>query len=791
MSLVAPEFGVEIGNPQIYGLVTKYGYSRDWRCDVEWEFRSAEFIQPLKAIAPTAVITPRDMSDTVAPWSDTSSPNDSWREIYPDWSTKALSYQFMDGSKYVPGDLPNCIGSLRSGVWSREILPRFVLYVIRGVGPADQGIPQSVCVSVPSLFRRGDDVWEPGRLTLYLPRVGPAGDPSDQYDTAFLHNVFDSVRPPGEFIDVFNSGAIISQGPKASSAVQGSDREGWLFEYVEDISSFDGGHILIRDLRNPERWWHYWHRQLYLASRSRFESLGIPSGGYGYGGDPPGYSEDGRWWISIQGAVTAVNLTALNYGVCSGVAWPQEDRPLPDEVAANAVEANSWNHASDPWESAASLPTSGWSVETDQEPEGHRPRVTFLRTDDNAWHTRPIVWFSYENHPAVISGSGGSRVGTMGTNYARQITWFWGRNWKGSQGQVELYPDCVEAFPTWRENGDAILSLGWASGAGAGIETTPLAHCYVAQKGLPRRKPGGQVIDRARVTVRLGAFDVVRLPGKTIVDVKQAGAITVGLWASMTANRLGIPATRVYVDPAIQSQVIQLGEYPSAPVLDPGDGSAWSAHIAEVERAANIRVCWNVGLNYDLWVDAGPPAYVPGVSHIALVIDEDTTTLPDFIWDLEHAQTLQQFRNFLKIVYGARDARLEWYFSDTLARRTTTIGDDWPVVMSSDDVGAAGDLWGQFLAEYYRQPDFGVRQSLLAWAMPLRVDLFPDQFVQVVDCNYVGLVANGVYRILTHRLQANAETLDGESMLTAELVFVPAGQGAGFNGQGVNMGGFN
>jgi len=70
--LTTPEFGLQVASPHLHGLKTHFGLYRDWRCysegysrgdETPWEMRNVEFIEPLKAIAPSGLVRPRDMTD--------------------------------------------------------------------------------------------------------------------------------------------------------------------------------------------------------------------------------------------------------------------------------------------------------------------------------------------------------------------------------------------------------------------------------------------------------------------------------------------------------------------------------------------------------------------------------------------------------------------------------------------------------------------------------------------------------------------------------------------------------
>ncbi|HUT75809.1 MAG TPA: hypothetical protein VM221_13365, partial [Armatimonadota bacterium] len=290
--------------------------------------------------------------------------------------------------------------------------------------------------------------------------------------------------------------------------------------------------------------------------------------------------------------------------------------------------------------------------------------------------------------------------------------------------------------------------------------------------------------------VELAGFDSARLPQKDVRDIRQAGGQTVTEWAAGLADRLGIAVGRLYIAPAVAAQVIPLNPIPSKPSLAPRDGDSWRNHVAEVERAADIRVCWTRGTAYDMWVDEGRPDYEAGVSTISYEIDYAETDAPQIAYDIDHEQSVRAFRNFLKASTlesgsGPEKERVEYYLSQTLANRKAGVGDDWPIVLESDDA-PLGELYQEFLTEHWN-----AGQSVITWNMPMRVDLYPDMFVRVVDCPDIEIEDNSVYQIIEHRLSLDMERFDADSSFLAQLVWTTDEGGMPVNAIGINMGGIN
>jgi len=106
-------------------------------------------------------------------------------------------------------------------------------------------------------------------------------------------------------------------------------------------------------------------------------------------------------------------------------------------------------------------------------------------------------------------------------------------------------------------------------------------------------------------------------------------------------------------------------------------------------------------------------------------------------------------------------------------------------VFESDDA-PLGELYQEFLTEHWN-----AGQSVITWNMPMRVDLYPDMFVRVVDCPDIEIEDNSVYQIIEHRLSLDMERFDADSSFLAQLVWTTDEGGMPVNAIGINMGGIN
>lgn len=763
MALIVPEASLQVGAPNYYGLVTKFGLSRDWRPTEDWQCVNCEFIEPLGAIAPSALPQPAAMA--TEDWSVVAGSNDAWRLSYPRWNAQALSWTYTDGRVKAADTIANW-GEIEAAAWCEDVLPRFCLNLYRNMPCPLQTIASRVMLRFPAIWNdEGTD--KPAVVYLYLPTAPPATVTDWQYDTPMLGYLL--LEDIGGYIG-WNDVTWISSAPGRGAQVGGLKPERWVFEYDEDPALFDGGHILIRHSDDPATWWHYHDRRLRLSHAQGWDDEGFT-----------GYGENWRWAVQVVGAVATLNLSLLEYGAGEGTAAPPEARPYPDDDPDNDVEADSWSHAGaggGSWGSSVYTAADDWTVDVDDHPDGSaRPQVTFTRGgayDSPSARTRPVLWFVAEQSDPIIDNSDTTaREDTDGDKRLMYLSWQEGENGKGGQGEARFSPEDALVYPNWRENGDVLIRAGWQAGAGEDIEAQVVKHCYIMPGGLPRWADGDDLGGVPYVSVRLGAFDMARLGQKAALDCKQAGGMTVGLWALMVAKRLGIAGERVDPGPSWE-HIIPVAELPSEPFLAVADGDSWANHIAAVERAANIRVKWNDSPEYDMTLDAGPPEYEDGVSEIALTItmSEDGYMVPpvaeeDQVYDLHHAASVETYRNFLKAVTGAAsEQRREYYFAQDLADREDGIGDDWPVVLADDDADLA-ELYADFLREHYGA------EARITWTMPLRVDLNPDLFVEVNGAEDIGIETGTVYRITRHWWTVDLERFDAESSFEAVRVFVP------------------
>ena len=737
MALLKPTGKLIVGAPNHDGHITRYGLGRDWRPRPDWIMRGCEYIEPLGAIAPSGLLVPQEM--TLTPGGlFTASVNDAFREINVSGNPVVTWLEFYDGSVYTDPDVARGLLTSYYDTWT----PNWVLSLVRWCPPIGQGVYSYVIVEMEaSVFYAGS--WVDGFASLVLPLQDAAGD----HDSPFLHTI-----RTAEFVSSYNvltEGRILAQGSRSSSSRQGPAREQWAFEWIEDTNRFTGGHFLIRQLGEHDgKFWHYYARDMRVLT--------------------------GTVRINVCGNVTALNLSPIRYGESTMTARARYPKGIPI-VYDSGLGENAW--VDDPeafaWDGIATLPAD-WTVTVEDYgiSNPHWPQVTFDRGAYGSAYLRPVVWLVTEQSDSIIANADTDTETTEGEHILHALSWSWNRRYRGSEGVAEVHPTPgATPVETWRTNARVEVHLGWQAGAGAGLESTQIAIGYIIPGGIPRGLDGSnENAAPSAPGVRVGAFDVARWPQKDIIDLRQAGGMTVSDWLSMVGNRMGLPASMIDCDVAVADLAIPVTELPSHPAHAPQDGDKWDQHIDAVEAALNIRVGFGKNNDGHLFADAGPPAYDPYTSTIAFTVDYNTTTSEDRIWRIVHNDSGEEFRNLLKITIDPDAAEPSiFYWAEQEATRRAGIGDTWEfaasVEVAQGDV--LGDVGRKFDQDHYQW------QDTLEWEGPLRPEnLLPDAFVEIGECPYVGLTVGDIYQVTDHAVAGQGQGMGLGGTSTLRLVRV-------------------
>ena len=743
MALTVPQGKLTVGLPYQDGLAVKLGLSRDWRFNRTWQRRYVEFIEPLKAMAPLGVTYPRDM--TLDDWSQSG--NLSFRETYVSGNPTAKWLQFYDGRIHT--DTTTALGTVEKTV---DRWPNFALHLVRYTPPpAQQVVPQCV-FSCTAWGRRADGTWDHGRVALYLPLEGSHNATAQAYNAPLLwfgfHELWD-----GDPVDIFTEGRILDVGPRTSSAAQGPGRELWLCEVCQDPSRFDGCHVLLREGHDLGAWWHYYDDDLRMGS---FDGAAMPSGGV-------------TWRLNFVGAIQFANITPLHYGEHDGECWAREAAALP------ACEDAAWETTAT-W-SGIETSAPGWTQTPGTYSTGlYQAHVEFAKTSPGAWDRRPYAWLVSEQHDADIDDADATTSGTDTKAELLSIDWTQRADWRGASGSATFWPEAAQTEATYRQGSKVVVNLGWQTGAGAGLAAQDIAVGYLTR--VRRARAGDTHLGRQALTIEFADLAAARMDGD-IIDMRQAGGMTVAAWAAMIANRLELPSSMLSVDATAGALTIPAADpYPSDYAFAPGDGASWVAHMDEVCLALDIR--WAISAAGILTIDTGPPTYTHGTSTISFTIDEAATAGGSVPYAFTAEAGSPEFHNVFKAsvgMYGRlQDVSTQgWsapsqkvhYWAESLTDRKAGIGRAKTKFVSEDSHTTPEGLLRVLSREWYKY------KTPVVWQLDLRPGLTPDLFVEVDDVPNCGITAGSVFQIVEHHMHGSLQPFEAKSDFVGVIVYEP------------------
>ena len=577
---------------------------------------------------------------------------------------------------------------------------------------------------------------------MYLPLEGSYNAAAQQYNRPFLWFGFKELWD-GDVVNIFTEGTILSWGPRASATQQGIGRESWVLEYVEDPDRFDGGHILIRNATDMQEWWHYYDEDLRLAQPAGTTPIPI------------------TWRLNFAGAIQYANVTPLHYGDNAGTAWPPRPLLLP------SCEDASWE--SDVTWDGLVTEANGWTTGVAQyapptgQDNGFRPCVTFTRNDAAAWDARPVAWVLSEQHDADIQDADATTTTTEAKGELLGIEWTQRAGWRGASGFALFAPANAETEATWRPGSKVVVNIGWSSDAPAALQAKTVATGYLTR--VTRAVDGALAMGAPVLSVEFGDGAFARMDAD-IIDLRQAGGMTVGDFGRMVGNRLELPASMISIASAVEDTVIPAGDpFPSAPAFAAGDGANWVSLLDTVCNALDIR--WGFNVTGQLFFDAGAPTYTHGTSTITLTLDASTTTEEDTVFLFAHEAGSPDFYNAFKATMGLYQPDPNapfydhgWsgpyqqvhYWVESYTDRKAGIGRaKWRAVTSNDagDCSNPAALLNLLSREWYKH------KTPIVWESTLRVDIEPDVFVEVDDIPNCDIAAGTVFQVIEHRLHGS------------------------------------
>ena len=740
--LYKPQGKLTYHDPNHYGYLEKLPRHRDWRPARSWQGTSVEYIDPLGAIGPAGDVRPTDMSST---WTIDTTRNQALRWATASGNPPVAGLSFYDGNVYASSVSPLTWGG---HFYSTAALhPNLALRLTRYTPPPSQGvIPQTTLqfsaylkasVDGTGAYRLDDDngTWYTGLVFLVLPFGCPT------YPAPLLRWALTDTNG----IQVTRSD-LLDTGPAQTVGGNDVSRELWLFEYVEDpsMTTFVGGHILIRNDLTGSNWWHVRNPCVRLLT--------------------------GVVHCSLGGCRQELNLSRILYSDSlpnEQTTWADRGHMLPslqwnDTVAWDCL--HTYKYTSNDWT------VTLWAKDSDLDSleHGFRPLVTFTPFETGLSY-RPVLWLVHEDHPAVItSPTAQVTYDTDGDGLLYALTLSMDATWQRTTCSAEFNRTTSEAYSAWKEGGWVTVNLGWqddptpSSEEGEPWSTRDIETLNILPGGIERGRVGEEYI-RCGLRLTMGDFIATRMEHSDIVDQRQAAGSTVTDWAHRIGHALGLPDSLISVDTEVAATVIPFAEeVPSRPHLWPQDGASWAQHVDEVCNVLGIRWGWHNALFFD----TGTPAYVVGATP-SFTLDYDTLTAEDRVLEIRHVQDGSEYRTGIKVVWGPEARLSEGYWLKEPAVREA---DGWVSWGYEDNIEAAGLT--ATLAKLSKRHQRA--ESVIEWTGPLRPGLLPDQFVKVGDCPDLGLETNAVYQVteVTHR--TDLPSMAASSDVKAVRVYSPA-----------------
>lgn len=727
--LRAAQAELTVGSPTYHGRCTVLGYSREFRPAKDWWVRECEYIEPLGAMGPAGRtnLTATALSADGGAWTPLAGWNDAWRTFQVAGNPTCNWIEFGDGSVYTGADpASDYAGNLRA---TGALVPRLMLSFWRYSPPSGQGIDTMVILFLPALWWDGDS-WEDGRVFLVFP-LATAATSGDRFSGPYLGWVNNRTSDVNvlDCTDLDTSaviGSILAKFNTGGQATQETGIEQWVLEYEEDSDVAPGGHILLRNLKDPTQWQHYYSDNL------RLDLTDVPS--------------DERAGLACQGSVHYLNVSPLVYGDNVGLCGPPERLAylLPTPVGTT------WE-PDDDWYKLASTPAN-WTVTVAKDSidaaDLFRPLVTFTRTSSVGNRTRPLLWYAAGDHAPTVGDADATATAVTGRLVSCRYTLR--DNWRGASGSAEFSIDGTQLGTTWRRGGIVQVAMGQQTGCDSGDECAQIATAYIRPDGVRRWRDGDAMLGLPGVSLEFADWVQVRMAETCIVDARQAGGRTASEWFTDCAARLGMPASMVDVAAGIASTVITLGKLPSAPAFAAEDGMKWEAHFDAVCNAMGWR--WGVDKAGDgkLFLDAGPTAWTPGGTP-DIILDYDSGVVGDLVSAVEHTTDSHGTVNATKARAHGETYPLDGYSVATDADRKAGMGHDYWSVVSADEGQDVVALAVSAYAEHSKG------KALLRLRGPLRRGWRPDMYLRVDDCPGVSVTTGSVWRLVevSHTAEGN------------------------------------
>jgi len=800
MPLIIPEGKLSYEPPWEDGVPTAIGFSRDWRFTEEWSGVGIQYLDDLKAIAPSGSINPRSMAGWTlqAGWDPAvryvkglGQPVVYWMEFYDSAPTtesystiyaaaqsaynsaysiaydqavaagydKSVPYGGMsEADIYAKGVAQNVYNNyvntrisflnqaktayVKSDI---EMNPNIVIRMNRYSAPEDQlmipgtavSVEASLCVSLNNGIYELDEMFGTW-MDGYVTLIIPYAD-ERRPDSALVWQVL-----------INDNTAVTTPVEFATVKCANSESEEAednivKLEYIEDQDKFPGGgYIIISNKDNVK------------TIRNRSVKL-----------------ETGYVYCFMCGMRQQVNIAPILYsgsGSNQRLAWAPKALPIYGGVLTDVT----WNYVvTNPGGWTMGVTTK--DVRENQWFGTYRPLAIF-DIDTAGVGERPVMWFITEDHAQTLSARYDTTPDvTEGETLLKDLSYSVDKTWRGARATATFHSSNVAEFASWMELGRVDLYMGWQTTTGipassdstdsAKLASQHIAVMYIMPGGIQRSRNGDNAA-QSELTIELGDFVSARMEHGVAVDFRQAGGRTIYAWFSDVGKRLGLQDDMIYVEAGIADTEIPLNaEDPSKPSFEVPDGTSWSQHLDQICDAMGLRWSWSpIG---NLCIDSGPPVYVDGTSAIEFEIDLSTVIQQKGVTAIRHSKANDKYRNSAKVNYGTENNRKSLWLYPEAPIINADGGLYWEFI---DDINVQNAT--QIIGKRWKE--VWVEQDIIEFDVPLRVGLYPDMFVKVGTAPELGLEVGSVYQIesIDHSM-SNIKT-----NIKARLVYSPAAQAA-------------
>ncbi len=700
---------ITIDNPHADGRLTEWPFGRDWQAaepkdgdrnytpDIGgtygWDYGgNAEYIKPLKAIAPTANGLRPPMGS--ADWTIDSG---KWRETSSAGTFRAKFYHFYDGR-------PNLYATGEHGVIESvaDYRPNLLFHIRRYPSATDDTDPP-----IFGIFFIGDGVSP--YYGIILPALGLGGD----YWSGLTGDAAAMLKRPmliGRPRDLAaNQWTVIDdfKGGGATQAVTGEDED---YSVQEIQIEYTVGWMLAQLSKTGQTWAY---SGTWRDAIGREVEFSLPTGPIG---------------AVVVGHTASFLVGQLSYPAAVDVdahEWLTVPPPLQQVTNYRLLESEPAGTTV----SVAEHPDSGAGVS--------KPRVTFTSTGDE----RGVFWNAQEYRWGVVGAASSVPVTSVGNDQlrVREATGSLNDKWRGGTCEVRVEAKQGSALPTIQPNGKIALQVG--------LKETAAAATFYRQFSGYMVPPEYEKQGPQQVTALIRGADGIdaRLQHKNMVWTPSFEGWPCDTMFSYILNGAGIPNSLISIDADVS--LAAMGDKYYLPVGEPYGNLALkfkpnTGLISALDTIIESRdLEWGVNQNGIYFLR---PRTVHVADYFDWLLDDDTLVEDDVVYSLRGVQNMDDFANVIYVLVGSgyeASGTLLWDFASiTDATAKNFIGDDWWKIHISRDANDAAEMAARLWAERK------TLAQMVYWTSRAHPELMPGQYVKVQATN-VGIPTDTIFRI--------------------------------------------